>query len=162
MNQKISVELSNDNLSVDEATKFVSSPNCGAISIFIGTTRINENDSSKDNCHVVKSLYYEAYDQMALAMMREIVSDIISKQNDDDQSYTKVYVHHKLGHVALGETSIIIAVSSPHRTTSHRMVMEILNKIKQNVPIWKKIQFQDTNTDDGQWSDKSEAFWLQS
>lgn len=46
MNQKISIKLSRENLSIDEAKKFVSSPNCGAISIFIGTTRINENDST--------------------------------------------------------------------------------------------------------------------
>ncbi|KAH9417872.1 Molybdopterin synthase catalytic subunit [Dermatophagoides pteronyssinus] len=158
MNQKISIKLSRENLSIDEAKKFVSSPNCGAISIFIGTTRINENDST--NCHV-HSLYYEAYDQMALNMMNKIVMDILSEQNDDDQSNIKVYVRHKIGHVPLGETSIIIAVSSPHRLAGHRMVMEILNKIKQTVPIWKKIQFDSKDINDGKWSDKSEAFWLQ-
>ncbi|OTF74335.1 molybdopterin synthase large subunit-like protein [Euroglyphus maynei] len=99
---------------------------------------------------------------MALAMMNNIVMDILIKQNVDDQLHTKVYVCHKIGHVPLGETSIIIAVSSPHRSTGHRMVMEILDKIKQNVPIWKKIHFvHGTDDDDGKWSDKSEAFWLQ-
>jgi molybdopterin synthase catalytic subunit len=70
---------------------------------------------------------------------------------------------HRLGCVAVGETSILIACSSTHRNEAHDMVMKLLNDIKAKVPIWKKINFIDSNSDSNkssEWSDKSEAFWL--
>ena len=110
-------------------------------------------------------LTYEAYQDMALATMRKIVLNCINKASD---GLHRAYVCHRVGQVDLGQASILIAVSSPHRSSSHQMVMDILNEIKQKVPIWKKICFddEDTNQDNclkaekSHWSSNSEAFWL--
>lgn len=100
---------------------------------------------------------YEAYEEMALETMRQIVHQNTIKAD----GLHKVYVNHRLGQVNLGEESILIAVSSPHRSSGHQMVMQILNEIKQKVPIWKKICFDDQGTSSDHWSPNSEAYWLQ-
>lgn len=145
------MSLTHGRIEVQEALGWVNSPYCGGTSIFIGTTRITENG---ENSKIVKHLTYEAYEEMALETMRQIVLQNVSKAD----GLHKVYVCHRLGQVNLGEESILIAVSSPHRSSGHQMVMQILNEIKQKVPIWKKICFEDQGD---HWSPNSEAFWLQ-
>lgn len=92
-------------------------------------------------------------------MAVKVMEDIVRKQLDSiGDEYHRVYVCHRLGQVSLGEQSILIAVSSPHRSSSHQMVMQILNEIKSKAPVWKKVCFDNGDSD---WSNKSEAFWLQ-
>lgn len=100
---------------------------------------------------------------MAIELIKEIALDCL-RANTLSDSLHRIYIAHRLGEVRLGQSSILIGVSSPSRSSSHQMVMDILNKIKQKVPIWKKICYEDPNS--GQtsefWSDNSEAFWLNS
>ena len=97
---------------------------------------------------------------MAYSVLNDIVANIISLT----VGLHKVYVCHRMGKVDLGQESIIIAISSPHRLSGHLMVMEILNEIKKRVPIWKKICFESQNEpigNDSHWSNNSEGFWLE-
>lgn len=91
---------------------------------------------------------------MAIKLMNEIVKDQL-KSFDLENKY-RIYVCHRIGLVPLGEASIVIAVSSPHRD-GHQVVMNILNEIKKKVPIWKRVHFENDEED---WSRNSEAFWL--
>ncbi|UXI19568.1 hypothetical protein NH340_JMT05511 [Sarcoptes scabiei] len=91
---------------------------------------------------------------MAIKLMNEIVKDQL-KSFDVEKKY-RIYVCHRIGLVPLGEASIVIAVSSPHRD-GHQVVMNILNEIKKKVPIWKRVHFENDEED---WSSNSEAFWL--
>lgn len=101
------------------------------------------------------SLYYDAYEEMAISVMRQIVD------NTPHDCSHRIYVCHRLGEVPLGESSILIAVSSPHRSTGHQLVMQILNEIKQSVPIWKKVYCTtETGRCSEDWSQNSEAFWI--
>lgn len=105
---------------------------------------------------------------MAVKQMIEIV-----KRIQVQKKLVKCYLVHRTGHVPVGQSSILIATSSPHRQESHSAVMEVLNEVKSKVPVWKKVIYSDssvinpeTSAQNGfsncccHWSDKSEAFWL--
>jgi len=155
-NDNYVIKLVTHKIDVDEGIASVSSPKCGAISLFMGTTRDTESGETQTR---LSHLYYEAYNDMALKQMKEIVEQNLFKS---ETNVEKCYVVHRLGCVAVGETSILIACSSKHRSEAHDMVMKLLNDIKAKVPIWKKINFinSETHSNNSEWSDKSEAFWL--
>lgn len=91
---------------------------------------------------------------MASKVMMEIANHVISSKQ-----LSKCFVVHRIGFVGVSQASILIAASSPHRKEAHEAVMEILNHVKSRVPIWKKVIY--SNIDEvGNWSNKSEAFWL--
>lgn len=100
------VLLTFDVLSVDAASKAVGSDGAGAISLFVGTTRDNFDGKR------VLSLEYEAYEPMALKEMKALCG----RARDKWPATLAVAVFHRLGKVPIAEASVIIAVSSPHRT----------------------------------------------
>uniref|UniRef100_A0A663EZ27 Molybdopterin synthase catalytic subunit n=1 Tax=Aquila chrysaetos chrysaetos TaxID=223781 RepID=A0A663EZ27_AQUCH len=122
------IKLKSEKLSVDEVSELVISPYCGAVSLFIGTTR-NNFEGKK-----VIRLEYEAYTSMAETEIKKICRDVRQKW----PSVKHIAVHHRLGVVPITEASVIIAVSSPHRTESLEAVMYCINTLKASVPIWKK------------------------
>ncbi|XP_032482012.1 molybdopterin synthase catalytic subunit isoform X2 [Phocoena sinus] len=121
------IKFTAEQLSVDEVSQLVISPFCGAISLFVGTTR-NNFEGKK-----VISLEYEAYLPMAENEVRKICSDIRQKW-----PVKHIAVFHRLGLVPVSEASIIIAVSSAHRTASLEAVSYAIDTLKAKVPIWKK------------------------
>ncbi|KAM4753415.1 molybdopterin synthase catalytic subunit isoform 3-T11 [Cyanocitta cristata] len=122
------IKLKSEKLSVDEVSELVVSPYCGAVSLFIGTTR--NNFEGKKVIH----LEYEAYTSMAETEIKKICRDVRQKW----PSVKHIAVHHRLGVVPITEASVIIAVSSPHRAESLEAVMYCINTLKASVPIWKK------------------------
>ncbi|XP_067171755.1 molybdopterin synthase catalytic subunit isoform X1 [Apteryx mantelli] len=123
------IKLKSEKLSVDEVSELVISPYCGAVSLFIGTTR--NNFEGKKVIH----LEYEAYTSMAETEIKKICRDVRQKW----PSVKHIAVHHRLGLVPITEASVIIAVSSPHRAESLEAVRYCINTLKASVPIWKKI-----------------------
>ncbi|KAM3655749.1 molybdopterin synthase catalytic subunit isoform 1-T2 [Ammospiza maritima maritima] len=123
------IKLKSEKLSVDEVSELVVSPYCGAVSLFIGTTR--NNFEGKKVIH----LEYEAYTSMAETEIGKICRDVRQKW----PSVKHIAVHHRLGVVPITEASVIIAVSSPHRAESLEAVMYCINTLKASVPIWKKV-----------------------
>lgn len=100
------VVLTHDSLCFETARKFVSGDSgIGAVASFFGVTRDNF-DGKK-----VLSLHYEAYDEMALKEMRKCCQDARAKY----KQVSGIALMHRLGAVGIGEASVIIAVSSPHR-----------------------------------------------
>ncbi|XP_017666715.1 PREDICTED: molybdopterin synthase catalytic subunit isoform X1 [Lepidothrix coronata] len=122
------IKLKSAKLSVDEVSELVVSPYCGAVSLFIGTTR--NNFEGKKVIH----LEYEAYTSMAETEIKKICRDVRQKW----PSVKHIAVYHRLGVVPITEASVIIAVSSPHRAESLEAVMYCINTLKASVPIWKK------------------------
>ncbi|XP_063279966.1 molybdopterin synthase catalytic subunit isoform X1 [Prinia subflava] len=122
------VKLKCEKLSVDEVSELVVSPYCGAVSLFIGTTR--NNFEGKKVIH----LEYEAYTSMAETEIKKICRNVRQKW----PSVKHIAVHHRLGVVPITEASVIIAVSSPHRAESLEAVTYCINTLKASVPIWKK------------------------
>lgn len=140
------VKITESQLSIEEATKQVTSPSSGAISTFIGTTRDNFNGKK------VVRLEYEAYTGMAEQELRKICKEVREKWS----SIEHIAVYHRLGLVPITEASVIIAVSSPHRRESLEAVHFAIDTLKAKVPIWKKEVYEG---DEPQWKENSECSW---
>ena len=119
--------LSAKPLSLEAVVREVQRDGAGAIATFIGTTR---NRSRGRDVHF---LDYEAYEGMAEATMQELAAAL--KQRYD---LLEVAVHHRVGRVDIGEPSVIIAVSAPHRSDALAACKDAIDTLKQTVPLWKK------------------------
>jgi molybdopterin synthase catalytic subunit len=104
----------------------------GAVVTFDGCVR--------NQSHGRRTLYldYEAYEAMALAKMKEIAVELHSKFAID-----RVAIAHRLGRLEIGETSVFIAVSAPHRPAAFDACRFAIDALKRIVPIWKKEYFAD-------------------
>ena len=117
---------------------FVRAPSDGAVATFDGCVR--------DHSHNRRTLYleYEAYESMALAKMLEICAEIHSRF-----AIHRVAMVHRLGRLEIGEPSVFIAVSAPHRAPAFDACRFAIDTLKKTVPIWKKEFFEDG----GVWAD---------
>ena len=112
--------------------RLVRAPEDGAIVTFDGFVR--------NQSHNRATLYldYEAYESMALAKMQEIGLQIHEKYR-----IHRVAMVHRLGRLEIGETSVFIAVSAPHRAAAFDACRFAIDTLKRTVPIWKKEYFED-------------------
>ncbi|KAM5193137.1 molybdopterin synthase catalytic subunit isoform 1-T1 [Mantella aurantiaca] len=140
------VRVSPEKLSADEVSQLVVSPSCGAVSLFIGTTR-----NSFEGKNVV-CLEYEAYVPMAEIEIKKILSEVRQKW----PAVKHIAVHHRLGVVPVTEASVAIAVSSPHRNDSLDAVKYCINTLKATVPIWKKEMYEEAGYT---WKENTECVW---
>ncbi|XP_056875533.1 molybdopterin synthase catalytic subunit isoform X1 [Takifugu flavidus] len=140
-------QLSRDWLSVQEVVDAVGSASCGAISVFIGTTREDELDGRK-----VTGLEYEAYEPMAQSEFTKLCADIRARW----PTVAHICVHHRLGWVEVGQASVVMAISSPHRHDSQQAIQHCINQLKAKIPIWKKEVY---DTQDGSWKENPECSW---
>ncbi|CAJ1069861.1 molybdopterin synthase catalytic subunit [Xyrichtys novacula] len=139
--------LSPDWLSVQEVLEAVSSPTCGAVSLFIGTTREDLVDGRK-----VIGLEYEAYEPMVQSEFRKLCDDIRARW----PSVKHVCVYHRLGWVGVGQASVIMAISSPHRLDGQQAIQHAVTQLKATIPIWKKEVY---DTQDSSWKQNVECSW---
>ena len=107
-------------------------PEDGAIVIFDGIVRNNSRGR-----HTLY-LEYEAYEEMALAKLRELAFEAIQRF-----SIRNVGLVHRLGHIEIGESSVLIAVFSAHRAAAFDACRWLIDTLKRTVPIWKKEFFED-------------------
>ncbi len=119
--------LSDEPLSLARAAAEVASDDAGAIATFVGTTRARSRGRD------VIRLEYEAYEGMAEAEMERIASELRARHDVID-----VAIHHRVGPVEIGETSVVIAVSAAHRAAAFDACREAIDTLKQTVPLWKK------------------------
>lgn len=124
--------ITTDKINTQEIIAYVTDPAAGGIDVFIGTTRNNAN--GKD----VLYLEYEAYPEMALKMMQGIAAEMRAKW-----PLTKIAMVHRTGRVDIGEASVVIAVSAPHRKEAFEACRYGIDTLKKTVPIWKKEYFAD-------------------
>jgi molybdopterin synthase catalytic subunit len=108
-------------------------PDCGAISTFVGTTRIDESGGAS-----VEYLEYEAYRPMADRKLEEIGGDI-----EERWDVREVSIVHRIGRVGPGEASVAIVVASPRRGEAFEASRYAIERIKQVVPIWKREVWSD-------------------
>lgn len=127
----IHIELTPNDLDSLTYTRFVRSPSAGATVLFIGTTRDTFNDLP------VSSLAYTSYAPLAIATLYSIASSMLTKHQ-----LTKIAIVHKLGECPIGEESIVIAVSAPHRQVAWKAGEEALEETKKRVEIWKLERFE--------------------
>ena len=111
---------------------YVRGPGDGAVVTFDGCVR--------KQSHGRHTLYldYEAYESMALTEIRKIAAEIHEKF-----AIHRVAIAHRLGRLQIGETSVFIAVSAPHRPAAFESCRFAIDTLKRTVPIWKKEYFED-------------------
>jgi molybdopterin synthase catalytic subunit/molybdopterin converting factor small subunit len=114
-------------LSLDAVVDEVRTDDAGAIATFVGTTRNESRGRS------VLHLDYEAYEGMAEQVMAEIADEL--KRRYDVR---EIAIHHRTGRVEIGEASVVIAVSAPHRQDALAACKDAIDTLKQRVPLWKK------------------------
>lgn len=126
------IRIQQEPIDIDATIRSVASPSCGAIDVFIGTTRDHADGRT------VRSLAYEAHEPMALKETGQIVE--VARRR---WPVEHVSVVHRIGRVPMGEASVVIAVSAPHRAEAFEACRFIIDTLKQTVPIWKKEEFAD-------------------
>jgi molybdopterin synthase catalytic subunit len=121
------VSVTTDPLSVDAALAFVGDPGAGGTCVFVGTVRDSSDQGS------VTGLSYEAWDDLAVQRLTEIAGELFGAW-----PLRKVALLHRTGNLAVGEASVVVAVSSAHREEAFAACRQGIERLKQDVPIWKK------------------------
>jgi molybdopterin synthase catalytic subunit len=118
-------------LDLAELLRAVEHPSAGAIVTFAGVVR-DHHDGKR-----VTGIAYEAYGQMAEAKMRQIADDVRQRWPG-----CRIAMTHRTGRLEIGEASVLIAVSSPHRAEAFDACEYAIDTLKQVVPIWKKEAYE--------------------
>jgi molybdopterin synthase catalytic subunit/molybdopterin converting factor small subunit len=105
----------------------VADERAGAVATFLGTTRVHSRGRT------VIRLEYEAYEGMAEKVMEEIAGGLLARYD-----LCRVAITHRVGVVGIGETSVAIAVSAPHREHALAACKDAIDTLKVEVPLWKK------------------------
>jgi molybdopterin synthase catalytic subunit len=104
----------------------------GAAILFLGTVRDHADGRP------VEGITYEAYEEMAAPVLAEIASEAAEILGTD-----RLAVVHRVGELGIGEHSVAIAVSSPHRAQAYEASRYVIEQIKQRLPVWKKEHYAD-------------------
>ncbi len=128
-------------IDIKATLEYVSTEESGGINLFIGTTR-NESRGRR-----VVSLEYEAYEPMAFGLLEQLVGAAKRRW-----PLKRVAVVHRLGKVAVGEASVVVAVSGAHREEAFAACRFLIDTLKKEVPIWKREYFEDGTVE---WSGES-------
>ena len=126
------IELTREPIRTEEIVAALKAPRDGAVVVFDGIVR--NHSGSRETLY----LDYEAYEPMALEKMREIAAELRGCFALDGMA-----IVHRLGRLQIGETSVLIAVSAPHRASAFDACRLAIERLKRTVPIWKKEYFLD-------------------
>jgi molybdopterin synthase catalytic subunit len=130
------VDLTQEPIDYFALTEQVRRADCGAVVTFLGTVRDLTGD------RVTVALDYEAYPAMAEKKMAEIEQDTRARWPVGAMGMV-----HRLGHLEVGEVSVAVAVSCPHRAQAFEACRHAIDRLKELVPIWKKENWVDGGTE---------------
>ena len=143
MSSLADIALTPEPLDVAAATARVTCPEAGGIAVFLGTTRAEAAPDSKDGN--LLALDYHAYEEMALTQLKKL-SDAARQR----WPIQRAIIWHRLGKVAVGESSVIVAVSCPHRDAAFSACAWLMDELKKIAPIWKQEIYQGAQRWQGQ------------
>jgi molybdopterin synthase catalytic subunit len=129
------IQLTNEPIDHNALTEMVRRPGAGAVVTFLGTVR----DLTGEQATV--ALDYDAYPQMAERKLAEIEAEARSRW-----PIGEIALVHRLGHLDIGDVSVAVAVSCPHRHQAFDACRFAIDQIKERVPIWKKENWADGRT----------------
>lgn len=122
----VHVAMTSSPISIEDATD-IAGRDDGAVAVFIGRVR----DHSEG--HAVTRIEYEAYPEMAEAEMRRIAEALVAREG-----VSRVAITHRVGTLGIGDASVVIAVSGPHRAAALAACRDAIDMVKETVPIWKR------------------------
>jgi molybdopterin synthase catalytic subunit/molybdopterin converting factor small subunit len=114
-------------LDVSAVVREVETEDAGAVATFLGTVR------RRSRGRAVLYLEYEAYEEMAEEMLAGLAAELTERH-----ALCAVAIHHRTGRVEIGEPSVAIAVSAPHRHAALTACREAIDTLKETIPLWKK------------------------
>lgn len=130
------IRLTNDPIDVTSVLETVGSPAAGAVVLFLGTVRrITDGRETA-------SLLYECYREMAEKKLAQLQADARERWKLAD-----CCIVHRLGQLTVGQTSVAVAVSAPHRSEAFQAAGWLIDRIKEVVPIWKQENYADGTSD---------------
>ena len=130
------VRLTHELIDYHALAESVRRNDCGAVALFLGTVR------DLTDGHETVALDYEAYAGMAEKKMAEIEQETRSRW-----PIGEILMVHRLGHLEVGEVSVAVAVSCPHRAQAFEACRHAIDRLKELVPIWKKENWADGATE---------------
>jgi molybdopterin synthase catalytic subunit len=128
------IEILESPLNVAAAVEFVTDSSAGGIDVFLGTTRAEKSALGQN----LIALDYEAYPEMAQSRLNDLAN-----RARERWPIIKLAILHRTGRVKIGEPSVIIGVSTPHRAESFAACQFLIDQLKVDVPIWKKEVWED-------------------
>ena len=132
----VMIRLTRNPIDFQSLTEQVRRSACGAVVTFLGTVRDLTGEM------VTVALDYEGYDAMAEKKMAEIEADTRRRWPVGD-----IVLEHRLGRLEVGEVSVAVAVSCPHRAQAFEACRHAIDRLKELVPIWKKEHWADGSTE---------------
>ncbi len=145
--ETVFVQLVDDPIDLTDLQSKLDDPDVGAHGWFVGVTR--RKTTRGETTKFTDSLSYEAHRPMALAQLENLANEAV-----DRFKLKHVVVVHRLGDVPVGEASVVVGCSSPHRVATFRANEWIMQTLKQDVPIWKRESWTDGST---QWIHPNES-----
>lgn len=130
------IRLTHDPIDYHALTELVRRRHCGAVVTFLGTVR------DLTDGRITTALDYEAYPGMAEKKMAEIEQETRSRW-----PVGEIVLEHRLGHLEVGDVSVAVAVSCPHRGEAFEACRYAIDRLKELVPIWKKENWADGRTE---------------
>ena len=130
------IRLTHDPIDYHALTEQVRGPHCGAVVTFLGTVRDLTGE------RVTVALDYEAYPGMAEKKLAEIEADTRARWPVGDLALV-----HRLGRLDVGDVSVAVAVSCPHRADAFDACRHAIDRLKELVPIWKREHWADGSTE---------------
>jgi molybdopterin synthase catalytic subunit len=123
------IAVAEDALPVDAATAWATTPGSGAVVVFLGVVR--DNSDGRDG---VRGLSYEAYEEAAVTKLDAVAVEARRRWPVVD----RIALLHRIGDLALSDTSVAVVVSSPHRPEAFEAARFCIDTLKETVPIWKR------------------------
>jgi len=120
-------EVTPEHLNPEKLVSHVRMDEAGAVVLFYGVVRDNNMGRRVDH------LEYDAYPEMAEKVMRELATEIMGRF-----PVTDIAIQHRTGRLEIGEASLLVAVSSPHRKEGFEAAAALVDRFKEVVPVWKK------------------------
>jgi molybdopterin synthase catalytic subunit len=127
LSERMLTRLTEDPLDPSEALAFVADPGAGGVVLFAGTVRDHSQAGG------VTGLTYEAWEERAVGQLEAIGAEMIERW-----PVRKLALLHRIGELAVGEVSVLVCCSAPHRAEAFEAARHGIERIKEDVPIWKK------------------------
>lgn len=136
LSQEAKTLITNKSINLSKFISVAPPRDCGGEALFVGRVRDHHEDKR------VKRLFYDCYESMAEKQIRKILNDVKA-----ETGVSELRVIHRVGWLEVGEVAVAVSASSAHRKEAFDACRRVIDRIKDDVPIWKKEVYEDETQD---------------